>query len=317
MSSQPHHPRRLPAGSGRLLAVLAAALLMTAGAVWTAAQPAAAQEPTATPGQTIPPEGTPFYLPFVAANVLAPTPIPTQPPRSFGSVQVKGGSLGWPAQDSPDVNLLWRGYAPTTAYLGLVNYGGDTDDQAPQMAGIFTPPRLPAFLSAHQVYDWNWNCNPPPQGCRGQPLTWPYPVTLLELAAAPGEPLAIASRGPSIAGDYKAMVLYAEETRLTVTYTHDDSPANGYMIHFEDVAVDAGLVALYRQLDAAGRKQLPALRNGETWGTAAGGSIKIAVRDRGSFMDPRACKDWWVDYRSQCVVQLQRPAGWHPQGWQP
>ena len=316
MISQQHHSRWLRAGAGRLLPALAFSLLIAAGTVWTAVQPAAAQEPTATPGQTIPPAGTPLFLPLVAAGSTAATPVPTPSARTFGSVEVKGGSLGWPAQASPDVNLLWRGYAPTTAYLGLVNYNGDTDPDAPQMAGIFTPPRLPGFLSTHQVHDWNWGCDPPP-GCRGQLLTWPYAVTLLELATTPGEPLSIASRGSSIAGDYRAMVLYAEETRLTVTYTHDDSPANGYLLHFEDVTVDPTLVALYRQLDAEGRQRLPALRNGETWGSAVGASIKVAVRDRGSFMDPRACKDWWTDYRSQCFVQLQRPAGWRPQGWQP
>ena len=317
MNTRQHHSRLFPAGAGRLLTELGLALLITAAAAWTAAQPAAAQEPTATPGQTIPPEGTPFFLPFVAANPAAATPVPTPSARTFDSVPVAGGSLGWPAQASPDVNLLWRGYAPTTAYLGLVNYNGDTDDDAPQMAGIFTPPRLPGFLSAQQVYDWNWNCAPPP-GCRGGLLTWPYAVTLLELATTPGEPLSIASRSARIyAPDYKVMVLYAEETRLTITYTREDTPANGYMLHFEDVAVDPALVAFYRQLDAEGRQRLPALRNGEPWGTAAGPSIKVAVRDRGAFMDPRACKDWWAGYRSQCFVQLQRPAGWHPQGRQP
>jgi hypothetical protein len=299
----------------RLVLIAAFGLLMVAGAVWTAVQPVAAQAPLPLPGQTIPPEGTPYFFPLAANNsALALTPVPT---RTFDSVPVDGGSLGWPAHASPDVNLFWRGYTVTNAYLGLVNYNGDTDERAPQMAGIFNPPRLPSFLSAYQVYDWDWNCSPPP-GCRGQALTYPYTVTLLELAAAPGEPLSIASRGPRIyAGDYKALVLYAEPSRLTLTYTREDSPASGYLLHFEDVAVAPELVALYQQLDAAGRKNLPALRNGEVWGVAAGSNIKIAIRDRGTFMDPRACKDWWVDYRSQCIVQLQRPAGWRPQGWKP
>lgn len=303
--------------AARALFLLTLALAIVAGAAWTAVQPAAAHAPLTVPRQTIPPAGTPMFLPLVALGASpTPVPTPTAPSHSFGSVPVGGGSLGWPAHASPDVNLAWRSYAPTTAYLGLVNYNGDTDEQAPQMATVFAPSRLPAFLSTHQIYDWDWNCNPP-QGCRGQLLTDPYAVTLLELATVAGEPLAIAGRGPSIHGDYKAMVLYAEESRLTVTYTHDDSPANGYMLHFEDVAVDAGLLALYRQLDAAGRKTLPALHNGEVWGVAAGPSIKVAIRDRGSFMDPRACKDWWVAYRSQCVVQLLRPAGWQPQNWTP
>jgi hypothetical protein len=290
------------------LAILLGPMLLTAVLFWGTGQQAAAQDApvaaNANPGETIPPpEGTPMYLPLLAANS---TPIPTLPPHPFDKVPVAGGSLGWPAQSSPDVNLSLRSYTPTVAYLGIVNKDGPTDDQAPQMAPIFTPARLPAFTATYQVYDWDWSCNPP-AGCRGNPLTYPHEVTLLEMATTPGEPLSIASRSPRIyPGDFKAMVLYAEEGRLTITYTRDDSPAAGYMMHFEDVAVAPDLLALYRQLDAAGRKELPALRNGEIWGTAAGSSVKVAVRDRGTFMDPRACKDWWVDYRSQCTVLMWR-----------
>jgi hypothetical protein len=296
------------ARAARLLPLLLFAALTAAGAIWAVVEPAAAQENPAAPGQTLPPpEGTPLFFPLALGQPATP--------RVFDSVEVEGGSLGWPAQVSPDVNLVWRGYTATAAYLGLVNYDGRTDDAAPQMADIFSPRRLPSFTAAHQVYDWNWNCSPPP-GCRGLPLTWPYAVTLLEMATTAGEPLAIASRTASIfnPGAYKAMVLYAEETRLTLTYTRDDSPANGYLLHFEGVTVAPELVALYRQLDAAGRQRLPALRNGEVWGVAAGGTIKVAIRDRGTFMDPRACKDWWVDFRSQCVVQLYRPPTARPTG---
>jgi hypothetical protein len=286
------------------MALLFAILLLGVG------QPATAQEvsdtPGADPGQTIPPlpEGTPMYIPLAAAGAA---PVPTPTPRIFEKVPVEGGSLGWPAQSSPDVNLSLRGYSPITASLALINKDGPSDDQAPQLAGIFSPARLPVFTATYQVYDWDWSCNAP-VGCRGNPLTSPHEVTLLQMAAAPGEPLSIASRSRRIyPGDFKAMVLYAEEGRLTLTYTRDDSPANGYVVHFEDVAVAPELVALYRQLDAAGRKELPALRNGEVWGTAGNAILKVAVRDRGTFMDPRACKDWWVDYRGQCILLLSQP----------
>ena len=56
------------------------------------------------------------------------------------------------------------------------------------------------------------------------------------------------------------------------------------------------LVQLYRTLDAAGRSELPALRNDEPLGLAASTSIRIAIRDTGRFMDPRSRKDWWVGY---------------------
>ncbi len=40
-------------------------------------------------------------------------------------------------------------------------------------------------------------------------------------------------------------------------------------------------------------RQLPALHNLQPFARAAGGQILVAVRDTGSFMDPRARKDWW------------------------
>ena len=103
-------------------------------------------------------------------------------------------------------------------------------------------------------------------------------------------------------------MLYAAATRITLAYTRDDSPACGYVVHMEDVAVNPGLVDLYRKLDGAGRAWLPALRNGEMLGVAAGVNIGIAVRDRGMFMDPRSCKDRWRGFTAQCAVQLARPA---------
>jgi len=38
---------------------------------------------------------------------------------------------------------------------------------------------------------------------------------------------------------------------------------------------------------------LPALRNNQALGQALGFEIKVAIRDAGSFMDPRSQKDWW------------------------
>ena len=39
--------------------------------------------------------------------------------------------------------------------------------------------------------------------------------------------------------------------------------------------------------------ELPGLHRGQAWGYAAGSEIQIAVRDSGSWMDPRWCNDWW------------------------
>lgn len=282
-----------------ILFAFVAVLVLSALSVWS---PLPAQAGT-LPGDTLP--SAPVYLPLIARA----DPPPVQQPRTYAAIPVLPPPTDRPAAAHPDLNLAIRGFVGTTGYLGLVTYGEDEegpDPNAPQIEGMFDPPRLPAFRTVYQVYDWNWGCHPP-DGCLGAPISG-YPVTLLEMETAPNDEISIPRRTPEIyAGDFKALVLYAEERRLTITYTRGDTAANGYLIHLEDFAVNPGLIALYQSLDAAGRGQLPALRNGEIIGVADRGAVKIATRDTGRFLDPRACKDWWQGYLAQCTVQLRRP----------
>lgn len=262
---------------------------------------------TTLPGGTIAGSVT-FYLPLISSVGEAlpsptpspiPSPIPSPTPTTtvtFTVLSVQGPPVDRLPATNPDLNLSVRSYVSTTATLGLVNIDGTTDAHAPQLVGIFSPPRLPAFTAVYQVYDWNWACSA--DGCRSSPITVPK-VTLLEMAVTPGEALFIPSRDLQIhAGGYIALVLYAEETRITLTYTREDTPARGYLVHLEDVQVDPTLLALYRAQDAAGRKQLPALHNQERFANAIGSTIKVAIRDTGSFMDPRARKDWWMGFQN-------------------
>lgn len=284
--------------SVRVSAFVAALFFMLVLAGVGGRQPLYAQNGVA-PGETTPPLPAVLYLPAVS---LASTE--TQPPLTYAAIPVEPPPTDRPAEEHPDLNLALRGFVGTTGPLALVNYGGATDPFAPQIDGMFASARLPIFRSLYQVYDWDWDCDPP-DGCLGAPLT-EYPVTLLEMETTPNEVISVPRRDPSIYEDFKALVLYASERRLTITYTRRDSAAIGYLIHLEDFAVNPGLVTLYRQLDAAGRGQLPALRNGDVVGIADRGAIKIATRDTGSFLDPRACKDWWNGYLDQCTVQLRK-----------
>ncbi len=195
-----------------------------------------------------------------------------------------------PAAEHPDINLTIRGWSRTSAALSLVHYGGDTDDLAPQIDGMFSPKRLPRFTSAYRVNQWSWQCM-----CRGGPIT-AWDVTLLGMATSPGEPLSIPDSGYDIGGGHETLVLYATENRLTLKYTVEDNVAWGYAVHLEGVCVDPDLLRLYHTLDAAGRDQLPALRAGQPFGRAAGSEILIAIRDNGTFLDPRSQKDWWKSY---------------------
>lgn len=246
-------------------------------------------------GQGTIPNGTvpraKLYLPMIANQQpsVAPTPSPSPTPTAvFDAIPVEGDPTDRPAIEHPDLNLSIRSHIVTSATLALVDNDGPTDPNAPQLDGLFQPTRLPTFAATYQVYDWDWAC-----GCRGDALTMP-PVTLLALATTPGEAIHIPTRGPQIyAGGYKAMVLYADLNRITLGFTRNDTAAVGYIVHLEDVVVDGALLALYEEKNEAGRSELPALRNNEPFATALGTEIRIAIRDTGTFMEPRSRKDWW------------------------
>ncbi len=241
---------------------------------------AAASEPTQFVADPAPEQGP----------AVPPETCPASTGRSYAAVPVDSPPINHPDSIHGDLNLWQRGWAPTDAPLGLVDINGPADGDPPLLAGIFADGRLPGFTSAAQVYDWNWNCAE--HGCRGELLTQ-RAVTLLGLATNQGEDLAIPRRAAEIyGGGFKALVLYADDQRITLGYTREDSVANGYAVHLEGLCVDPNLLGLYRERNAAGRGTLPALRDGEALGTAMN-NVLVAVRDRGVFLDPRSRKDWW------------------------
>lgn len=224
----------------------------------------------------------------------APPTCPISSGRGFDSIPIESAPASHPDSIHGDLNLALRGWQPVDAALEVTNIDGPTDSDPPQLATIFLGTRLPAFSSAYQVFDWNWGCST--HGCRGDLMTH-RDVMLLGMATSAGEDLSIPNRGAQIyGGGYKAMVLYAEPNRITLGYTREDSVANGYAVHIENLCVDPNLLAQYQANNAAGRGQLPALRDDEVLGTAGAGEIRVAVRDRGVFFDPRSRKDWWHGY---------------------
>ncbi len=236
------------------------------------------------------------YLPVLFRPLPAPT-CPTTSIRNFERIPFSGPPADHPDYLHGDLNLSLRGYVATTAFLGLVDYSGSTDLNAPQLAGLFSPNRLSNFRAVYRVNGWDWGCGE--HGCPGPPIANPI-VTLAALATTPAEPIYIPERSPGIFGDYKAMVLYADARRITLGYTRQDTVANGYAVHIENVCVDPNLLTLYRaQVSTDGwhvTGQLPALRNNQVLGTALGTEIQVAIRDRGTFGDPRSRKDWWQGY---------------------
>ena len=224
------------------------------------------------------------FLPIVANSPPGCQPIPGV---QYGTLAVEDPPSFLPAEQHPDLNLTLRGYETTGAHGGLVDYGGGFDPHAPQLFTLFANGRVPAFTTVYQVYDWDWGC-----GCRGALLA-NWDVTLAGMGVAPGEVLHLPDSGYNIGSGYDALVLYATEQRITLKYTPDDHVVSGYTIHVEDICVEPALLALYRAWNDAGRGELPALRGGQPFGRARGGEIGVAIRDTGTFMDPRSRKDWW------------------------
>lgn len=248
----------------------------------TAPEAPATQAPTAAPGANA----------GESAN-SAPGVCPATSNLQFATIPMPGPALDHPDAVHGDLNLALRGYDAVQESLDLVDIGS-VDPDAPQMAALFSPARKATFTAPYQVHDWNWSCGE--HGCASDRLSDPA-VTLLGLATTPGETLYAPSRAPEIYGDgYMAVVLYAEEQRITLGYAHENSVAHGYAIHIEHLCVDPNLLAAYRAANSANRTELPALRNGEPLGTAAGAEIGVAIRGRGKFLDPRSRGDWWRGY---------------------
>lgn len=212
---------------------------------------------------------------------------------SYETIPISGAPTGYPAELHPDLNLALRGYrlAPGDPIKGFVNYGGDVAN-APRLSDLFADHRAPVFIAVYQVNQWDgrypgsfW------------PLTEPE-VTLAGLASTPSETLhtpGMFTPQEIYGGGYQAMVLYADEERLTLKYTREDNVVMGYTLHLEGICVEPSLLALYRQSNASGRSYLPALKVGQALGRARSGEVKLVIRDVGSFMDPRSHKDWWRD----------------------
>jgi hypothetical protein len=243
-----------------------------------------------------------IYLPMVMKDYSPPPPpsdCPVTSTRSYHTIPLEGGPIDHPDYLHGGLNLSLRGWKSVSVNLNLVDISGAHDSNAPQIARMFNPDSKPDFTATYQIYDWNWSCGE--HGCRGNMLTQ-WDATLLGLKTAAGQEISIPGRGPTLyQGQYQAVVLYAEEKRITLSYLRADTDATGYTVHIEDVCVDPNLLELYRrQVQADGYRkpgyQLPAISNNQVIGTALGNEVKVAIRDTGSFMDPRSRLDWWQAY---------------------
>ncbi|RIK36745.1 MAG: hypothetical protein DCC57_22200, partial [Chloroflexi bacterium] len=129
------------------------ALLLVAASL---GDPAQAQE--ASPQQTVPPAS--IYLPLLhMGEVRSDSGCPLLSANRYDPVSILGAprpALPAPVDD-PDLNLTMRGWVATEGERGLINLGGDTHGDPPQLAQLFRPARLGTMTALYQVYDWNWS----------------------------------------------------------------------------------------------------------------------------------------------------------------
>jgi hypothetical protein len=208
------------------------------------------------------------------------------PGQTYNKMNVSGPAGTVPAANNPDLNLGICGYTPTVAGLHLVVLGPVWDSKAPQLPAVFADNRVPVFSNAYHRYRHIWGT-----GCTTD-TTSQWDTTLLGMGVSPSEIIHVPDSGYDIGGGYEVMVLYAAANRITFHIGNRDT-MDGYVIHFEDVCIDPNLLALYDSLNAVGRNELPVLRGHQPFGRALSSEIKVAIRDEGSFLDPRSRNDWW------------------------
>ena len=90
-----------------------------------------------------------FYQTFLPGlSVAASTPAPLNceiAGTSYPTIPTYDNPDPRPDTEHADLNLSLRGYERTGEHLGLVVYGGDTDQNAPQLPGLFSDQRTPTF----------------------------------------------------------------------------------------------------------------------------------------------------------------------------
>ncbi len=188
------------------------------------------------------------------------------------------------AANEANINIKLRGWQHFEGVLDLIDVGGDTDSKCPKFRTIFEPERLPTFTELFQVGLF--------QGIDHGVEPSEY-AQLARWEVTPGEILKAPDHQYDLGQDIAWMVIFVDDTLLTLKGTREDGIVIGYGFHFVDICVDPQIRQLYDQGNAAGRGELPGILHGQAIGRAKTNSMIIGIRDSGAFMDPRVRKDWW------------------------
>jgi len=199
--------------------------------------------------------------------------------NSYERIPLEGDRDPRPAEEHGDLNIALREPQPIEADLSLQEIDGSgIDPNAPKLKPILEP----EFTQAYAVHNWDWGCN-----CKGDLFD---EVDMIGIKTTPGKPVFIPHKQQDIwAGDYFALLLYASEDTVTFAYARDGTVAHSYAIHYQGLRTDPNLLALYRESKG---NELPGLALDTPVGIATD-ELRVAIRDKGTFMDPRSLRDWW------------------------
>jgi|GEM_PF-5268227 len=194
-----------------------------------------------------------------------------------------------PAETQPDMNLLIRGWIPTTGSHNLFVYQHPTNT-APELNTLIDGNGNPSITSLYKVKPMPWD---PPNFLDNPPGLSEF-ATLVGFATNVEQNILVPKYAYTIDGINQVTILYATNTQATLNYTTDDGVGGGYIIHLLNFNVDPKLVECYNKYNSQGRKELPVLAAGEIVGKASGNEVLVSIRDRGTFSDPRWENDWWL-----------------------
>lgn len=217
--------------------------------------------------------------PSVKISPLSFTPTPVKVFACKSSSSNSYSPIKVLTKNSKDINdrddIILPPLTPVKAKMELFYAPvADPDPKIPALKEIFSPPRLPTFLAGYQST----------KEIRGDYIA---EVEILEVETIPGEALYFPHTDYDIGEGFKAMVLYVSENAVTFKISREDDIVYGYTLYFENLCPDTNLKALYDRLNNQNRDWLPAIKEGQIFGWARGESLKIALRDSGTFLDLR------------------------------
>lgn len=291
----------------------------------------------------IPPTGGNIMLPLGSCTEVAEgsySILPAPDPGNPGSYNVKyqhpdrssSHPMSQRANEHADYNLSVRGWTTSSDNRKfLISSGGSLRDSNGNIRPLLSTllPSQTYITANYSVYDWKWpteTADPTHAqlGTKGSPIGT-QPVTLIGLAAQPGEKIRLPFSNYDLGSGYGGMVIYAKSNSITLKYTREDNVAGvntvtgqvvgGYTIHIDGISVNPNLLSLYNiwnnRADSTARTQLPVIKPCQVIGTSIGNEIRVAVRDVGAFLDPRWAEDWWgiIAPTAPPVVNSPTPVG--------